>query len=94
MNEKLSRAEIISRGMVQGVGFRYFAVRNAESLGLTGFVENLDDGSVLTVAEGDKAKIDQLYILLSKGPAYAEVDECLITWLNYTGEFHRFDVRY
>lgn len=94
MKEYLARAEIISRGVVQGVGFRYFVVRNAENLGLTGFVENLDDGSVLTIAEGDEAKINRFYSLLEKGPAYAEVDECLIKWQPFKGEFSTFDVRY
>jgi acylphosphatase len=94
MNECKARAEIITRGIVQGVGFRYFVIRNAENLGLTGFVENLDDGSVFTVAEGDKSQISRLYSLLSKGPAYAEVSECVITWLPYENGFISFDVKY
>ncbi|HNV71463.1 MAG TPA: acylphosphatase, partial [Candidatus Ozemobacteraceae bacterium] len=42
----MRRIRVIVRGMVQGVGFRYFTVRQAESQGLAGWVENLEDGSV------------------------------------------------
>ena len=42
-------------GQVQGVGFRYRARYAAQSLGLTGWVENEDDGSVTLEVQGDPA---------------------------------------
>src|SRR5581483_6235688 len=45
------------RGRVQGVGFRYFAQRAAQGLGLTGYVRNLDDGRVEVYAAGADDKL-------------------------------------
>ena len=54
------RAEILVNGLVQGVGFRYFVVREAQRLGLTGYVQNLFTGEVLTVVEGEKALVEEM----------------------------------
>ena len=61
------------RGRVQGVGFRYFAQRAAASLGLGGYVRNLDDGSVEVYAAGPEDKLSQLAGMLRAGPRWAEV---------------------
>ena len=57
MNEPRSAAEIIVEGYVQGVGYRTYAQRRAEGLGLSGFVMNLKDGRVRARAEGSRALI-------------------------------------
>ncbi len=54
------RAEILVNGLVQGVGYRYFVLREAKRLDLNGFSENLFSGEVLTVVEGEKAVIEDL----------------------------------
>jgi len=51
MEEKLLY-KIHVRGRVQGVGFRWSAVREAKKNGITGFVKNMSDGSVYVEAEG------------------------------------------
>jgi len=61
------------RGRVQGVGFRYFAQRAADQLGLGGYARNLDDGSVEVYAVGLEAKLAELAGLLRRGPRWAEV---------------------
>ncbi len=61
------------RGRVQGVGFRYFAQRAAESLGLRGYARNLDDGSVEVYAVGPEPKLAELAGHLRRGPRWAEV---------------------
>ena len=61
------------RGRVQGVGFRYFAQRAADELGLTGFVRNLDDGRVEVYAIGPPDKLSQLAGMLHRGPHWADV---------------------
>jgi acylphosphatase len=60
-------------GRVQGVGFRRFVLHHANALGLTGYVANLDDGSVECVAQGESSALTELEMLLRQGPHYAEV---------------------
>lgn len=60
-------------GRVQGVGFRFFAEREAKSLGLRGYVRNLADGRVETYAIGDEKSLKKFKRLLSEGPGSAHV---------------------
>jgi acylphosphatase len=60
-------------GRVQGVGYRYFVLRLADRLGVTGFARNLPDGSVEVVAEGEEAVLEELKAGLERGPAFASV---------------------
>jgi acylphosphatase len=61
------------RGRVQGVGFRYFVNRSANSLGVRGWVRNDDDGSVQVYAIGTKAQLSELAGHLWTGPRWSEV---------------------
>ncbi len=88
-----SRAEIIVNGLVQGVGFRYFVYREAKDLGLKGFVNNLYTGEVLTIAEGEKALVEELITKLKIGPMHAVVKDCFIEWKQTTNEFDTFEIR-
>ena len=94
MDNNFSRAEIIAVGLVQGVGFRYFVLRKAQALGLKGYVQNLYSGEVLTVAEGEKSDIEELFMQIKIGPSHASVNKCNIEWQQYKGEFKIFEVRY
>jgi len=60
-------------GRVQGVGFRWSAVREARRLGLRGWVRNADDGSVELEAEGAPAALADFLAWLHRGPAGAFV---------------------
>ena len=62
------------RGKVQGVGFRYSAIREAQRLGIKGFVRNSSDGNVEVWAEGSRKQLDLLLKWLHRGPPYARVD--------------------
>ena len=53
-------------GRVQGVGFRYRAYYAAQTLELTGWVQNEDDGSVTLEVQGDPAKFMQLFAMIQK----------------------------
>jgi len=64
----------VVRGRVQGVGFRWFVFREADRLGLSGFVRNLPDGAVEVVSQGPDAALDALERLVARGPAMARVD--------------------
>ncbi len=63
----------IVSGRVHGVGFRYFVVREAEALGLAGWVRNLPDGRVEVLASGDGGPVDVLEGRLWQGPPHAHV---------------------
>ncbi len=61
-------------GKVQGVAFRYYTQKKAISLGLCGWVRNLQDGRVEVLAQGDKAAISQFFEWLHSGSPSAKVD--------------------
>jgi len=87
-------AEIIVSGLVQGVGYRYFTIRQAELFGLKGSVRNLPDGRVLVMAEGEKDLIMQFKSVLEKGPRFARVDRVEVGFTDYKAKFKSFSVDY
>ena len=72
-SDRVVRAWVI-RGRVQGVGFRWHAVRTARELGLVGRVWNRGDGSVELHASGPEASVELLERWLAHGPAAASVE--------------------
>lgn len=62
-------------GKVQGVFFRASTKQHAESLGLTGWVRNEQDGAVTLMASGAVQDLEQMIIWLHKGPPAARVDQ-------------------
>jgi acylphosphatase len=87
------RLRAVVRGEVQGVGFRWSVQRQAGELGLTGYAENLPDGSVRVEAEGDPDRLDQLEAYLRQGPRWAEVESLDVQRVPATGEFRGFGAR-
>jgi acylphosphatase len=87
------RLRAVVRGEVQGVGFRWSVQRQAGDLGLTGYAENLSDGSVRVEAEGDPDRLDQLEAYLRQGPRWAEVESLDVQRAPATGEFRGFSAR-
>jgi acylphosphatase len=69
---QVARRYFIS-GMVQGVGYRYFARQAAQRLGLAGFVKNLRDGRVEVYAIGTVPLLDEFRAELERGPNGASV---------------------
>jgi len=61
------------RGRVQGVGFRYFVMREAAALGVAGFARNLPDGTVEVVAEAADEVLQAFEDRLREGPSFASV---------------------
>ncbi len=91
MNEQRLHATV--EGRVQGVGFRYFVLQNAEAYGVTGWVANKANGDVEVIAEGDPEALQKLLIMLHKGPRSAFVMNVNVTWVSATGEFDHFGLR-
>ena len=63
----------VVNGRVQGVGFRYFVVREAKALGLLGWVRNLPDGRVEVLACGEPDVVSAFEGRLWEGPPHARV---------------------
>lgn len=87
-------AHITISGFVQGVGFRHFVRKNAQSLGITGWVRNLPDGSVEAEFQGEKEKIEQIIRICKKGPFLSEVENVEVEWVDDKNEFDDFFVRH
>lgn len=88
------RAEIVVNGLVQGVGFRYFVVREAQKLGLKGYTQNLYSGEVFTIVEGEKAIVEEMVKKLRVGPMHASVKTCKVDWQEPKNEFTEFEVKF
>ena len=67
------RLDLVIKGRVQGVGYRYSAKMKAESLGIRGRVQNLREGSVFVTAQGEKEAMDNFVRWCYKGPPGAVV---------------------
>lgn len=72
-------------GFVQGVSFRYYARAEATSLGVTGWVRNERDGSVVGHFEGPDDAVDELVAWCRQGPAYAGVEGVEVAAAEVTG---------
>lgn len=80
-------------GHVQGVGFRYFVLREAMALGVDGWVANTAGGTVRCVAEGRRDTLESLLDALRQGPPAAIVDRVSVAWMPATGTLGAFSVR-
>jgi len=80
------RCRLVLSGRVQGVGFRFYAVRQARNLGVGGFVRNLPDGRVETEVEGLRAAVEAFIERLRLGPGGAVVRELQVNWIPPEGE--------
>ncbi len=87
-------AKILISGFVQGVGYRYYCLGQAKSLGLTGWVKNNQDSSVSVQVEGDKSLIESLIKELKIGPQSAVVNAVNIEWIEFKGVFSDFKVTF
>ena len=79
------RKHIIFHGTVQGVGFRYTAYYAAQSVGVTGWVRNLYDGTVEAEAEGTQADIDVMIAAIKRG-RFIEIDSMDISEIPLKGD--------
>ena len=91
MSERV-RAEVVVRGRVQGVFFRASAQQEGLSLGLTGEIRNLPDGSVEAIVEGEKRAVDDFVGWCRRGPPAAQVDDVQVKLRSCRDEFRTFTV--
>jgi acylphosphatase len=87
------RVHVVVSGLVQGVGFRYFALREARRLGLTGFVRNLPDRRVEIVAEGDQGALETFVAAMREGPQGSIVRDVRVGWTDEPAGEREFSIR-
>ena len=89
----MKRVHAYFSGLVQGVGFRYTAIRLARRAGVTGWTRNLHDGRVEIVAEGAEPSLEQFVHELGEY-FNTYVRDTHVEWEEPTGEFAEFGVRF
>lgn len=71
----MKRYRVKVKGKVQGVFYRSSAQAKAKELGLSGWVQNEEDGSVLMEVQGEEAKLEKMLEWCRQGPGAAEVND-------------------
>ena len=89
----MKRYQIIFKGRVQGVGFRYQVKALADKIGLTGTVRNLYDQSVEVYIQGEENKILQFFMGL-ENINFARIDEKIIEELSLIDNENDFRIVY
>jgi acylphosphatase len=87
----VARKFIIS-GLVQGVGFRFFTQRAAARHQVRGYVKNLKDGRVETLAEGSEKAVEEFKQDLSAGPSFSNVEHLEEIVVEPTGWYPAFRI--
>jgi acylphosphatase len=93
-NPKRAALHAVVSGIVQGVFYRGFVLREATRLGLCGRVRNLTDGRVEVEAEGERQELERLVRRLRRGPPSADVSDVTTEWTDYGHEYEDFRVDY
>jgi acylphosphatase len=86
------KIKITVRGMVQGVGFRYYCYRQAITLGINGYVRNLSNGDVEIEAEGNANEINEFIKQVELGPKYSRVNSVSLVKSPYEGKYTKFSI--
>ena len=93
MSREIKRFRVQFSGRVQGVGFRYTAYHIAQGLGLTGWVQNEYDGTVLCEVQGERIDIDSFLGKISVNDRYIRVDGMKITEASPDPNERSFNIR-
>ena len=93
MSNKVARHFVV-RGEVQGVGYRFFAQRVAARHQVVGYVKNMADGSVESVAEGPLQDVEGFKNDLAAGPRFARVERVEEKVLELTGKYSSFRIEH
>lgn len=91
-NEKMIRKKVSVCGAVQGVGFRYRAEHAANLLGVTGWVRNEPDGSVLLEMQGMEEQIDKVLAMVNQG-TYVSIDRITANQIPVEESEYGFHIR-
>jgi acylphosphatase len=80
-------------GRVQGVGFRFHAQKFAEAEGVCGWIQNMDDGTVEAVFEGEEEAVKRVMESCRTGNPSARISGTEVVKMKFTGEFTSFSIK-
>jgi acylphosphatase len=92
-SRRIARRFLIS-GDVQGVGYRFFAQRAAARHQVVGYVKNLSDGRVETLAEGSLQQVEAFKHDLATGPRFGHVAHVEELNLDPIGTYSSFRIEH
>ena len=92
MTGEIQRVHVIVKGIVQGVGFRFFVYNAAQKLNLQGWVRNCINGDVEVTAEGPRHELETLLALINEGPSMAQVISLVTEWQQAKSDLPVFTV--
>lgn len=87
-------AHIIVKGLVQGVGFRWFVEWEAKQLALVGYVKNLFNGDVEVEVEGERGLIEELIKKLRVGNRSSHVTDVQVSWKENEHKYSNFRIAF
>ena len=86
--------ELIVKGRVQGVGYRYFTSHKATEYNLKGYVKNLYNGDVKIIVQGTEKDINNFIGELKVGPPAAIVENIIKTEIENCKQYKKFSVKF
>ena len=90
---KNKRSELVIRGDVQGVSYRYFARDIAKKMGVKGWIRNESNGSITAVIEGDDERVDNFVNWCRQGSPMSDVEKVEVIEAKYSGLFKDFEIK-
>ena len=79
-------------GKVQGAGFRYFVLRQAQELDINGWVSNKSNGDVEALAQGEKADFEQFITKVKERPSFSRVEDVSLNWVKEAEQYFGFEI--
>jgi len=89
----MHEAKFIISGLVQGVFYRAHAKKEAEKLNLKGVIQNMPDGTVCAILQGEKLALEQFGEWAETGSPSAKVDKVEAAWQNALGEYKDVQIK-
>ncbi len=90
----MARVRAVVHGRVQGVSYRMSTLRAAIRRGLSGWVANQRDGTVLFEAQGERALVEELLAWARRGPSGARVHAVHVDWIEEVAAEVDFEIRH
>ena len=91
-SEEILTVNLTISGKVQGVGFRYFVLRQAQELSILGWVNNKPNGDVEAFAQGEKADLERFIAKVKDGPSFSRVEDVSLNWVNEADKYFGFEI--